>query len=75
MSDIPKDIAASAKSTVSMIEDVTNVFWPEVVEEIIGNSIAQERNRCLGIINGMEAHTTLEVLMLETIARRVRGEE
>ena len=74
MSEIPDDIMKAADDCADELYFKDSIERSEGVQ-YVAQAIMAERNRCLGIINGMEAHTTLEVLMLETIARKVRGDE
>lgn len=68
MSEIPEDIKEAAYEAMRHVDE-------RGAHGVISNAMLAERNRCLSIVNGMEAHTTLEYLMLETIVRKMRGDE
>jgi len=42
---------------------------------MIRRALLAERSRCLAVVTAIEPHNPSEAHLLETIARRVRGEE
>lgn len=73
MSEIPEDLRRAAVGALLAGGYTTRIG--SVGHDAISQALLAERNRCLSIVNSIEPHTTLEFLMLETIARRVMGEE
>ena len=71
MSEIPEDIMrASLKVTV--LQEHPDCERPELP---IALALLEERNRCISIAQSIEPHNEAEAHLIETIVRRMRGEE
>ena len=83
MSEIPDDIMKAARDVInekspSMSRQIFAGLYATVLKqaiEAVARSIFAERTRCLTIIQSIETRNAAEAHMLETIVRKVRGDE
>ena len=68
MSDTPADIMKAAYEAMRRGDERGALG-------VISKAITSERNRCLTIIQSIETRNAAEAHMLETIVRKVRGDE
>lgn len=89
MTDIPEAIMKAAKEAAPIIQaaarkalaeaghgDINNVdlVLDEAIE-IISGAILAERERCISIVKAIETRNEAEAHLIETIVRRLRGDE
>lgn len=70
MSEIPEDIRHAAKRAWSF----TTSALPADIDDI-AKAILAERERCVAVARSIMPHTTGELHLIETIVRRIRGDE
>lgn len=78
-----KDIMETAWEWISkpVADDAGNTLnyfvapYQNKAATIIGAAILEERERCISIVKAIEAHNPSEAHLIETIMRRIRGDE
>ena len=73
---IPDDIIEAVENGF-IAEDVTAKTRMELLKltGVAGRLVLAERNRCISIAQSIDPHNEAEAHLIETIVRRIRGDE